>query len=83
MEIRNEFNHNVSQQIYMTDSTWQLVKKAKEDVATKINKAYYEAGEEAKGTQLAKKMLETIIAEDRDPTARAISALKKEIGQIF
>ncbi|MDX5346002.1 MAG: hypothetical protein LPJ89_09495 [Hymenobacteraceae bacterium] len=82
-EIRNEYNHNLSQQIYMSEAAWQQVKKAKEDVVTMINKAYHELPENARGTELAKRVLETIIANETDPTARAIVALKQEINQVF
>src|SRR5579871_3178399 len=33
-EIRNEYNHNVSQQVYMSEAVWQQVKSAKEDLIT-------------------------------------------------
>src|ERR1043166_8983718 len=31
-EIRNEYNHNVSQQVYMSENVWSIVKNAKEDL---------------------------------------------------
>ena len=36
-EIRNEYNHNVSQQIYMSEEVWSMVKNAKEDLTILIN----------------------------------------------
>jgi hypothetical protein len=82
-EIRNEFNHNVSQQMYMTDQGWQMVKRAKEDVVTLINRVYQELPEGAKGTDLAKRILENVLANNTDPASRAISFLKQEISQVF
>lgn len=82
-EIREEFNHNVSQQMYMSDQAWQMVKKAKEDVVTLINRVYHELPENAKGTDLAKRVLENILANEREPTGPAISFLKQEINQVF
>ena len=38
-EIRNEYNHNVSQQVYMSEEVWNLVKNAKEDLLMLINDA--------------------------------------------
>src|SRR5690349_2923277 len=38
-EIRNEYNHNVSQQIYIGEETWSLIKNAKEDLILEINEA--------------------------------------------
>jgi diphthamide synthase (EF-2-diphthine--ammonia ligase) len=82
-EIRNEFNHNVSQQIYMSDQAWLMVKRAKEDIVTLINQVYQELPENAKGSDLAKKVLERVLATEVEPAARAISFLKQEINQVF
>jgi len=82
-EIRNEFNHNMSQQVYMTEQAWQLVKRAREEVVNLINKSYQEMPDKSKGTDLAKRILESILTDEVDPTSRAISYLKQEIGQVF
>ncbi|MFD2248253.1 hypothetical protein [Pontibacter ruber] len=82
-EIRNEFNHNLSQQVYMTEQAWQQVKQAREEVVNLINKSFQSMEDKSKGTDLAKRTLENILASEVDPTARAISFLKQEIGQVF
>lgn len=82
-EIRNEFNHNMSQQVYMTEQAWQQVKHAREETVNLINRTKQELPENAKGTELAKKILENVLAGDADPTARAISFMKQEIAQAF
>ena len=82
-EIRNEFNHNVAQQMYMSEQAWGIVKRAKEDVVTLIKSVYQELPENAKGTDLAKKVLENVLVTESDPTGRAISFLKQEINQTF
>jgi len=82
-EIRNEFNHNVAQQMYMSEQAWAIVKRAKEDVVTLINTVYQQLPENAKGTDLAKKVLENVLATEADPTGKAISFLKQEINQTF
>lgn len=82
-EIRNEFNHNLSQQIYMSDQAWVTVKRAKEDVVTLINQVFEQLPEHAKGTDLAKRILERVLADNIDPTGNAISFLKQEINQVF
>src|SRR5215208_7812767 len=38
-EIRNEYNHNVSQQVYIGEGVWSLIKNAKEDLTIQINEA--------------------------------------------
>jgi hypothetical protein len=82
-EIRNEFNHNMSQQVYMTEQAWQQVRHAREEVVNLINRSFQELDTNAKGTELAKRILENIITSENDPTARAISFIKQEIAQVF
>ena len=82
-EIREEFNHNVSQQMYMSEQAWQLVKRTKEDIVTLINRIYHELPEDARGTDLAKRILENILASEAEPTGQAIGFLKQEINQVF
>jgi hypothetical protein len=82
-EIREEFNHNLSQQMYMSDQSWQMVKRAKEEVVTLINRVFHELPENAKGTDLAKRVLENVLANEKEPTGQAISFIKQEINQVF
>lgn len=82
-EIRSEFNHNLSQQIYMSDQAWVMVKRAKEDIVTLINQVVQQLPEQAKGSDLAKRVLEQVLASETEPASRAISFLKQEINQVF
>ena len=82
-DIRNEYNHNLSQQIYMTEHTWEKIQSAKENVVTLINRSFHEMPDKSKGTDLAKRVLETIIAQETDPTEQAIRLMKREINEVF
>jgi hypothetical protein len=82
-EIREEFNHNVSQQMYMSDPAWQLVKRTKEDIVTLVNRVFHELPQDARGTDLAKRVLENVLNSEAEPTGQAISFLKQEINQVF
>ena len=82
-EIRNEFNHNMSQQVYMSEQAWQQVNHAREDVVTLINKTFQELSEGARGTDLAKRVLETVLVNEQDPTAQAINMVKQEVRETF
>jgi hypothetical protein len=82
-EIRNEYNHNVSQQIYMSEGVWNLIKNAKEDLVIMINEASSQLHSEATSLDLAKKIFELAMNKQVDPMGHALSELKKEIQQIF
>lgn len=82
-EIRNEYNHNVSQQIYMSEAVWNLVRNAKEDLVIQINEASQQMHAEASSIDLAKKIFELSMDKKVDPMGHALSELKKEIQQTF
>ena len=82
-EIRNEYNHNVAQQVYMSENVWNLIKNAKEDLIVSINDASSEMKGDSTSLDLSKKIFEKSINKQVDPIAHALSELKKEIQQTF
>jgi len=80
--IRQEWDHNVSQQLYISDETWLLIKNARENVVRLINT---EAGK-LKPTDPALKLSQIIIeefAESVTPVQKAILAIKQDINALF
>ena len=82
-EIRNEYNHNVSQQIYMSEDVWNMIKNAKEDLTILINEASSNMSAEATSLDLARKIFELTLEKKVEPLGHALSELKKEIQQTF
>ncbi len=82
-EIRNEYNHNVSQQVYMSEQVWGMVKNSKEDLTVMINEAASQMKDDSKSIDLSKKIFELVMEKKVDPIGHALSELKREIQQIF
>lgn len=82
-EVRNEYNHNVSQQIYMSEEVWNMVRNAKEDLVIMINEASSQVSAEATGLDLSRKIFELTLEKNVEPISHALSELKKEIQQTF
>jgi predicted AlkP superfamily phosphohydrolase/phosphomutase len=82
-EVRNEYNHNVSQQVYMSEEVWELIRNAKEDLIVVINDAASEMNETSTSLDLAKKIMEKALAKPIDPLAHALTELKREVHRIF
>jgi hypothetical protein len=82
-EIRNEYNHNVAQQVYMSENVWNLIKSAKEDLILSINDAAGEMKMESTSLDLSRKIFEKSIHKTVDPIAHALTELKQEIQQTF
>src|SRR6478752_611202 len=82
-EIRNEYNHNVSQQVYMSEEVWNQVRNAKEDLIMLINDAASKMTVDSNAVDLSKKIFEMALEKKVDPIGHALSELKKEIQQTF
>jgi hypothetical protein len=82
-EIRSEYNHNASQQVYMSEEVWSQIKNAKEDLIILINEASSRLMPDAKSIDLSKKIFEMAMEKKVDLIALALSELKKEIQQVF
>ncbi|MEM8893932.1 MAG: hypothetical protein AAGC88_05085 [Bacteroidota bacterium] len=82
-EIREEFNHNLSQQVYMSDEAWNMVRRAMEDLVVKINQAGSEIANDAKALDLAKRIFDLMMEQGSDQIQEALVFIKEEIRQEF
>ena len=82
-EVREEFNHNLSPQVYMSHEAWEQIRGAQQEVITLINQAAVEVAPDATPLELSKKIFEKIIQENRNPTANALKLVKEEIQREF
>ena len=82
-EIRNEYNHNVSQQVYMSEEVWNQIRNAKEDLIIAINDSASQLPPEANSIDLSKKIFEAVMGRNVDLITHALAELRKEIQQTF
>jgi hypothetical protein len=84
-EIRAEVEHNLSQQLYMQPETWAYVKQGQENVVNLINTQFRSLpnAQQARGPELAKRILESLMTDEADPTAQALMAVKREAVSMF
>jgi hypothetical protein len=82
-DINNEFNHNVSQQVYISPQAWQMVRIAKEEMINIVNTAYSSLGPNSVGLDLSKGVFEVMMKMDNIPTNKALEFLRKEFHLLF
>lgn len=82
-EIREEFNHNLAQQIYISDEAWGHILNAMNEIVSVINQAAPEVESEAPASELAKKIFAQVINKETQPTTHALSFLKQEVQGVF
>lgn len=81
--IRHEYEHNVSQQIYMSPAAWAMVKTATEESIRLVSVAGAKLPPNAMATDLAENILNITAQIGKFPTHIAIDNIKKEFSQNF
>jgi len=76
--VRAEFEHNLSQQIFVSHKTWLAVKQAKEIMIKTINQEANKLSVNAPASALSEAILRNIIAQNENPIQLAIDILKIE-----
>lgn len=82
--VKTEYEHNLSQQIYLSSGAWELVKTSKEEIIQLINISSSKVAADANSSELAMMILNiTANLGKKLPNDVAIDYVKKEIAQIF
>jgi len=79
--IEQEFEHNLSQQIYVSDKCWNIINAAKNATIQLIRK-----GALLEKTDTANKLREVLLTEmmeKESPSSTALSFIKQEVGEMW
>ncbi|MDP4201954.1 MAG: hypothetical protein Q8861_04620 [Bacteroidota bacterium] len=79
--IRNEYEHNVSQQLYVGNDVWIMVKNAKESMLQLVNSCATRLPAGSSGIALAQLIIETYNAASGTTLDIALNMLKKEMNE--
>lgn len=82
-ELRNEYQHNVTQQIYVSTNTWAIVKRLKDETLGVVNYAIKDLPETATGLELSKVILTQISQSEKNPYDIGLSLIRKELEELF
>ena len=81
--IRAEFDHNMSQQVYISNEAWEGILTARGKVIHLINTASDQVKDEATALTLSQQIFEMTMELKTQPTREAMQFLKKEMEQFF
>ncbi|MFO8128326.1 MAG: hypothetical protein R6T99_00280 [Bacteroidales bacterium] len=81
--IREEFDHNLSQQIYISSQAWERIKNAKESAIKQVNTEAANLSDASSGNDLATAILERSMNKDKNPVDQALGFLKQEARELF
>jgi hypothetical protein len=81
--INQEFDHNTSQQLYVSETLWQIMQVAKSDALNSMLKASEELDPQADSELLIQNLFRLQEAKGIDPLQKAQQAIRTEAGQLF
>lgn len=81
--IRDEYDHNVAQQLFVSPKGWKMLRDSKEETIKIINIAGNQMNETALSTDLATKIFELVGEIGQLPTEITVEFLKKELQDLF
>ena len=81
--IRAEYEHNLTQQIYISNQAWEMLKNARNATLQLINATAESLKKEEPAVNLSKAILEKVMQEEKNPASDAIVYIKNEINRLF
>ncbi len=76
--VREEYTHNMSQQIYIQPKSWKTVLNAKDETIQILNIAVNNLSADSSGLDLSAKIFESIASKKISPTENARNLIVKE-----
>jgi len=81
--IREEFEYNLSQQLYVSQHSWELIRNAKEETIAMINQASAKVGTQAHSSDLVKEIFDISLSKGKPSLDLALEEIKKELQKLF
>ncbi len=81
--VRKEFNHNLSQQLYISNEAWEIIVNAKEQITRLINLIGTEMEKGANSGEFIRAFIETYNDFENKPIELALYSIKKEALLFF
>lgn len=82
-EIREEFSHNLSQQVYMSDEAWTTIKNAMNETVALINLSAKDLAPDAPALELSKRIFEVVMNKGVNSSEEALRLVKQEMREQF
>lgn len=82
-EIRNEYQHNVTQQIYVSSRAWGILRRVKDDTMSIITNAKKGLPDHATGMDLSRVVLTHLSQLENNPYDIALAVVREDMEEFF
>lgn len=81
--IQQEFEHNITQQVYVSENLWKIIQIARDDAVNLLNQVHQQTDENTDVRTFSKMLLHATAQREVNPLERALLAIKKEAGLLL
>ncbi|MFC5285166.1 hypothetical protein [Pedobacter alpinus] len=81
-EIRAEYQHNISQQLYISTTAWNIISRVKEDTLSIVKHAVTNLHPEASAVELSKIIFAKLEGLEENPYDLALQVMRNEIQEL-
>lgn len=81
--IQKEFEHNITQQVYVSDQLWQIIKIARDDAVNIINLVYNSIQPDTTSRDYSNAIINYLEKREIISSEKALFAIKKEAGLLM
>ena len=78
LAIQQEYEHNITQQVYVSAQLWEIIKLAREESVNLISIAAQDIDNSADGKELAQRAMQLVEEQEALVVERALQAIRKE-----
>jgi hypothetical protein len=82
-EVRNEYQHNITQQIYVSSRAWGIAKRIKEDTLNIVTAAIKDLPANATGLDLGRTILIQLSQMENNPYEIGSELIRQDLEQLF
>jgi hypothetical protein len=82
-EVRSEYQHNITQQNYVTSRAWGIAKRVKEDTLNLVTGAFKSLPENSTGLELSRVILVTLSQLENNPYEIGAELIRKDLEDLF
>ena len=82
-EVSNEYQHNITQQVYVSSRAWAVVRRLKDDTVNLLNGTLRGLPENATGLDFSRALLTHLSQLEDSPYEMAGSMIRKDLEELF
>lgn len=83
LAIQQEYEHNITQQVYVSQQLWEIIKIARDDAVNTVSLIAEKMDSQASGKEFSEALVNFLAQRESTGPDKALQAIKKEAGLLL